>query len=237
MGSAAPRIETLNLASIQYDSIPIKPVMNKTCGSIMSIDWHPEDEQKLAFGTNEGRIGVIDTGSVSNVPVILKPFTNKTIYALKWCYLTDSKKQRRLVLFACGKSDLAYYHVTGSNKNGTLSSFCQTNFQHKILIHIIKFPFPEPVLCKQFGEVSNVSAENNLCFVGTQNGTVFINDLDNNMQQIYQRKITKRYVSSLEYKQNWLAVGSNDHKISLINFTEGGIVGRSSFKSFLETPL
>ncbi|KFB49251.1 AGAP010152-PA-like protein [Anopheles sinensis] len=199
MGSAAPRIETLNLASIQYDSIPIKPLMNKTCGSIMSIDWHPEDEQKLAFGTNEGRIGVIDTGSVSNVPVILKPFTNKTIYALKWCYLTDSKKQRRLVLFACGKSDLAYYHVTGSNKN-------------------------EPVLCKQFGEVSNVSAENNLCFVGTQNGTVFINDLDNNMQQIYQRKITKRYVSSLEYKQNWLAVGSNDHKISLVNFTEGGIV-------------
>ncbi|XP_058126017.1 protein rigor mortis isoform X1 [Anopheles coustani] len=199
MGSAAPRIETLNLASIQYDSIPIKPITNKICGPITSLDWHPEDEQKLAFGTNEGRIGVIDTGSGSNVPVILKPFTNRTIYALKWCYLTDSNKQRRLVLFASGKSELAYYHVTGSNKN-------------------------EPVMCKQFDEVSYVSAKNNLCFVGTQNGTVYINDLDNNMQQIYKRKITKRYVSALEYKLNWLAVGSNDHNISLINFTDGGIV-------------
>uniref|UniRef100_A0A182JMI9 Uncharacterized protein n=1 Tax=Anopheles atroparvus TaxID=41427 RepID=A0A182JMI9_ANOAO len=196
LGCAGPRIETINLASIQHDNILIKPVVNKICGAVMSLDWHPEDEQKLAFGTEEGRIGVIDTGSVSNVPVILKPFTNKPIYALKWCYLSDGNKQRRLVLFASGKSELAYYYMTGSNKY-------------------------EPVMCKLFGEVSNVYATNNLCFVGSQNGTVYISDLEDNLRQLYQRKIAKRYISALDFKQNWLAVGSNDSNISLINFTDG----------------
>lgn len=84
----------------------------------MTLAWHPEQEEKLAFATNEGRIGLFDTKNPNNVPVLLKSFTNKEVYAICWCYLTDDKRQRRMVLLACGKSDLAYYYVTGQSKHG-----------------------------------------------------------------------------------------------------------------------
>lgn len=118
LASAAPRIEKLNLASLQPDNIPFKPFTNKISGFVMFLAWHPEEEDKLAFATNEGRVGVLDTSSMSNVPVIMKPFINKEVYALHWCFLTNDKQERRLVLFACGTNELAYYHMSGAHKYG-----------------------------------------------------------------------------------------------------------------------
>uniref|UniRef100_A0A182K4Q5 WD repeat-containing protein 55 homolog n=1 Tax=Anopheles christyi TaxID=43041 RepID=A0A182K4Q5_9DIPT len=196
LASGAPRIEKLNLASLQHDNIPFKSFFNKLSGLVMFLAWHPEEEDKLAFATNEGRIGVLDTSSMSNFPVIMKPFTNKEVYALHWCYLTDDKQEKRLVLFACGKNELAYYHMSGVHKY-------------------------EPMRCKQFGQVSNISGADNMCFIGTQQGTIYISDLDQNLKQLYHQKVAKRYISSVEYKQNHLAVGSNDHVIRMINISDG----------------
>ncbi|XP_053673892.1 protein rigor mortis [Anopheles nili] len=196
LACSAPRIETINLANLHHDNISFKSITYKIGCEVMVLDWHPEEEEKLAFATKEGRIGVVNTRSPTNVPILLKSFTNKEVYALKWCYLTDEKQQRRLVLFASGKTVLVYYHFSGVQKY-------------------------EPIKCLQFGHVSNISVANNLCFIGTQDGTVFINDLDHNLSQIYKGKIAKRYISALEYKQSYLAVGSNENSIRVINFSDG----------------
>uniref|UniRef100_A0A182NPW3 Uncharacterized protein n=1 Tax=Anopheles dirus TaxID=7168 RepID=A0A182NPW3_9DIPT len=196
IGSGAPRIETINLASLQHDNISFKPSANKIGGPVMILAWHPEDEEKLAFGTKEGRIGVMDTGSSNNVPTVLKSFTNKEVYALQWCYLTDEQQEKRLVLFACGKTNLAYYRMSGSQKY-------------------------EPIECRQFGQISNISAVDNLCFLGTQDGSIFIADLDQNLKQLYHTKVAKRYICSLEYKHKFLAVGSFDSTIRVLNFNDG----------------
>uniref|UniRef100_A0A182YIM0 WD_REPEATS_REGION domain-containing protein n=1 Tax=Anopheles stephensi TaxID=30069 RepID=A0A182YIM0_ANOST len=190
------RIEKLNLASLQGDSIRFKSFTYKISGIVMQLCWHPEEEEKLAFGTNEGRIGILDTGHSSYVPVILKPFTNKDIYGLEWCYLTNAKQEKRLVLLACSNTELVYYPMAGAQKH-------------------------EPVKLPQFSQVSEVTAVNNLCFVGTQDGSLYVNDLDQNLKQLYHGKLAKRYISSLVFKNNYLAVGSNDRTIRLINCSDG----------------
>uniref|UniRef100_A0A182MVR0 Uncharacterized protein n=1 Tax=Anopheles culicifacies TaxID=139723 RepID=A0A182MVR0_9DIPT len=196
LGSIAPKIEKLNLASLQHDNIPFKAYQNKIGGSVMQLCWHPEEEEKIAFGTKEGRVGILDTSSSKNVPIILKPFTNKEIYGLYWCFLTDADKKKGLVLFACSKTILVYYRMTGAQKH-------------------------EPVRCEQFGEVSEVTALDNLCFIGTQQGSIYVCDLDENLKILYHSTIAKRYISGLEFKNKYLAVGSNDHTIRIINFSEG----------------
>uniref|UniRef100_A0A182Q7I2 WD repeat-containing protein 55 homolog n=1 Tax=Anopheles farauti TaxID=69004 RepID=A0A182Q7I2_9DIPT len=196
IASGAPRIEIMNLANLQHDNILFKSSSNKIGGPVISVAWHPEDEEKLAFGTKEGRIGVIDTSNPSNIPMVLKSFTNKEVYCLQWCYLTNEKQEKRLVLFACGKVKLAYYHMTGSQKY-------------------------ELIECRQFGHVSNVSAVDNLCFFGTQDGSIIIADLNNNMKELYRKKIAKRYICALEYKKTYLAVASFDSTIRVINFENG----------------
>uniref|UniRef100_A0A182WA53 Uncharacterized protein n=1 Tax=Anopheles minimus TaxID=112268 RepID=A0A182WA53_9DIPT len=196
VGSIAPRIEKLNLARLQHNTIPFKSYNNKISGAVMQLCWHPEEEEKIAFGTKEGRIGVLDTSSSKNVPVILKPFTNKEVYGLLWCFLTGDDQQKRLVLFACSKTILVYYHMTGAQKH-------------------------EPIRCEQFGEVSEITAVDNLCFVGTQQGDLYVSDLDQNLKVLCRKRIAKRYISGLAFKNNYVAAGSNDHTIRIINFSDG----------------
>ncbi|ETN57926.1 hypothetical protein AND_010499 [Anopheles darlingi] len=196
IATSAPRIEIINLLTLKPDSVQLKHFINKIGGIVMTLAWHPEQEEKLAFATNEGRIGLLDTTNPNNVPVLLKSFTNKDIYAMCWCYLTDEKGQRRMVLLACSKSDLAYYYVTGQSK------------------HV-------PNMCTQFGKVAHVSTACNLCFVGTQDGHVYVADLDHNLNPLYHRCVVKRYITSLEYKNKRLAVGDGKGHIVLINFKDG----------------
>ncbi|XP_050072568.1 protein rigor mortis [Anopheles maculipalpis] len=194
--SSSPRIEKLNLTCLQSDNIPFKSFTNKIKGLVMNICWHPEEEEKLAFGTKEGRIGILDTDHSNNVPVILKPFTNKEVYGLQWCYLTNARQEKRLVLMACSKIELVYYPMSGAQKY-------------------------EPIKCSQFGQVSEIHAVNNLCFLGTQCGSLYVNDLDQNLKQLYYGKLSKRYISSLAFKNNYLAVSCNDNTIRVINFSNG----------------
>ncbi|XP_052893811.1 protein rigor mortis [Anopheles moucheti] len=196
VASGAPRIEKLNLARLQNDNIPFKSYTNKIGDAVMQLCWHPEEEEKLAFGTKEGRIGILDTGSSTNVPVLLKTFTNKEVYGLQWCYLTDDKQEKKLILMACSKVKLVYYHMTGALKH-------------------------EPIPIMQFGQVSEVTVVDNLCFIGCQNGEIHVSDLDKNMKQLYHSKVAKRYICALNFKNNYLAVGSNDHSIQVIHFKDG----------------
>lgn len=88
----------------------------------------------------------------------------------------------------------------------------KTSKQHPIL---------EPVELHQFGMVSSVSASGHYLFVGTQDGFVFINDLSKGLTQLYHRSISRRYICSMQFKNNVLAVASNEINIRLIDFSNG----------------
>ncbi|XP_058062846.1 protein rigor mortis [Anopheles bellator] len=198
VASSAPRIAVTNLMNLQPDCIPIKHFSNNIGNIVTALAWHPEEEEKLAFGTCDGRVGILNTESVTNGPILLNAFINKDVYALCWGYLTDDKNQRQLALFASGKTELAYYYLSGPGKF-------------------------KPIVCKQFGKVSNVNIVGKLCFIGTQEGEAFVTDLDHNMATLFRGHVTTpmRYITSLEYKGDLLAVGSSCLKISLVDFSKG----------------
>ncbi|XP_055634618.1 protein rigor mortis [Toxorhynchites rutilus septentrionalis] len=190
------RLVTINLASVNFDEIICVPFMNKIPSKVTALDWHPVRENYIAFGTSEGRIGLYDTNNPNNVPVLLASFLSTDVYTLKWCELTDEFHQKSVVLFATGKSKLAYYKMIGAGKH-------------------------DPIELRQFGMVSSVSASGNFLFVGTQDGFLFINDLSKNMAQLYHGSITRRYICSMQFKDNILAVSSNEIHIRLIDFSDG----------------
>ncbi|XP_055539791.1 protein rigor mortis isoform X2 [Wyeomyia smithii] len=195
VGCTDRRLVTINLASMVYNYVNCTPYMNKICSKVTALDWHPERENIIAFGTSEGRIGVLDTNNQINVPVLLNPFISTDVYALKWCEMSDELRVRQTVLFATGKNKMAYYKM----KPG----------KHELIeVH-------------DCGLVSSVSASENYLLVGTQDGFVYIKDLNKNLAQLYRRSITRRYITSMQLKDNILAVASNENSIRLIDFSNG----------------
>ncbi|XP_058451329.1 protein rigor mortis isoform X2 [Malaya genurostris] len=193
IGCPDRRLVTMNLASMAYNEVICVPFMNKICCKVTALDWHPERENIIAFGTSEGRIGMLDTNNQINVPVLLPSFLSTDVYSLRWSEITDEMRVRQTVLFATGKSKMAYYKM----KPG----------KHELVeIH-------------QFGMVSGVSASEQYLFVGTQDGFVYVSDLHKNLTQLYRRSITRRYITSMQFKDNVLAVASNENSIRLIDFS------------------
>ncbi|XP_065090276.1 protein rigor mortis isoform X2 [Ochlerotatus camptorhynchus] len=196
IGCIDRKLATLNLASLAYNDVTCVPFMNKICSKVTALDWHPVRENYIAFGTAEGRIGILDTNGPNNVPVLMNSFLSTDVYTLKWCEMTDEFHQKTMVLFATGKSKIAYYKIIGVGKH-------------------------DPIELHQFGMVSSVSASGHYLFVGTQDGFVFINDLSKSLTQLYHRSISRRYICSMQFKDNVLAVASNEINIRLIDFSNG----------------
>ncbi|XP_055597200.1 protein rigor mortis [Uranotaenia lowii] len=197
VGCTDKKLITLNLASMTSTNVNCVPFMNKVVSKVSALDWHPEKENVIAFGTAEGRIGLMDTNSPNNVPVLMKPpFLNSEVYALKWCMLTEANNIKSLVLFASGKKHIAYFRMMGFN------------------IH-------EPNELKQFGMVSDVTAYGRYLFVGSQDGSFTISDLDNNLAKLYHMNVARRYICSMQYKNDILAVASNGVNIHLVDFSNG----------------
>ncbi|XP_062546175.1 protein rigor mortis [Armigeres subalbatus] len=196
IGCVDRNLVTINLASMAYNEVNCVRFMNKICSKVTALAWHPERENFIAFGTAEGRIGLLDTNSPNNVPVLLNSFLSTDVYTLKWSEMTDEFSQKSIVLFATGKSKLAYYKMIGAHKH-------------------------DPVELQQFGMVSCVSAFGHYLFVGTQDGFVFVNDVNNCLKQLYHRSISRRYICSMQFKDNVLSVASNENHIRLIDFSKG----------------
>lgn len=49
----------------------------------MSLAWHPVKDGILAYGTSEGRIGLIETGT-NKPPVLFRPAHSRSVYWLSW---------------------------------------------------------------------------------------------------------------------------------------------------------
>ena len=78
--------------------------MNKIHSGILSLAWHPEKDNILAFSTREGRIGVLDVNKSSNVPTVLAGFSSQEVYSIGWARIQDS-----VVLIACNGQKMVHY--------------------------------------------------------------------------------------------------------------------------------
>lgn len=179
------------------NKIVLTSLLNKIHSKVLSLSWHPTKENILAFGTNEGQVGFIDTSSSTSTPTRMKPFFAKPVYSLSWGYISVKQLPKRLVLFACGDKKLAYFPGKGDEKHEAHPIIC----------------VPEP---------TEISCCDKFIAVGTKCGWVHLLDLDDDFNEIYKESISLRklYVSSISWNPinvRILAAASMDQDIRIIN--------------------
>lgn len=87
-----------------------------------SLSWHPNTEGRLAFGTDEGRVGIFDTLS-TKPPLLSRTYHKGTVYNLTWGSLPGKEEP---VLFSCGGSvifihDPAAFDTEAKNFNNLIN--------------------------------------------------------------------------------------------------------------------
>lgn len=81
IGGADKTIRVVNLSEPQLKTM--QTFNQKVSGKVMSLSWHPSKDGWLAYGTSDGRIGIQFTCSVKP-PLLFRPFTKDSIYAMEW---------------------------------------------------------------------------------------------------------------------------------------------------------
>lgn len=110
IGGNDKRLCLWNTSEANSNRISLKPFMNKIQSCVLCIAWHPDKDNVLAFGTREGRIGILDTNKSSNIPTVLESFTSHEVYSMTWSKITDDNGAEQTVLLACSKAKCAYYN-------------------------------------------------------------------------------------------------------------------------------
>ena len=65
-----------------------------------ALAWHPTTEGRLAFGTNEGRVGVFDTLAPAKAPWLSRSYHKGTVYNLNWAPAPGRPAAE--ALYSCG---------------------------------------------------------------------------------------------------------------------------------------
>ena len=73
-------------------------------GKVTAIAWHPAIEGRLAFGTDEGRVGIFDTLNMTKPPLLSRTYHKGTVYNLAWAPMPS--KEDVLFLYSCGGSHI-----------------------------------------------------------------------------------------------------------------------------------
>uniref|UniRef100_H2YVE0 Uncharacterized protein n=1 Tax=Ciona savignyi TaxID=51511 RepID=H2YVE0_CIOSA len=91
---------------------------------VMSLAWHPTREGLLAFGTEDGKVGVVDVLS-QQTPLISDTYHMKPVYAMSWgpkCYVRSTAvtpADSKICLFTCGGEGVVLMHpAIKMNKEG-----------------------------------------------------------------------------------------------------------------------
>lgn len=115
------------------------------------------------------QVGVLDVNKVTNVPIIMKPFTSEEVYKITWGLITDeSNATPHWALFASSKTKLVYFpdKDKGNRMRATYATLDYFN-QNSFLIPVVKY------LCED-KQISTVSAGKKWLSVGSQDGWVYI---------------------------------------------------------------
>ncbi|XP_012279688.1 gem-associated protein 5 [Orussus abietinus] len=103
-----------NLSEPHENTFDITVLWQKIKGKVMTVSWHPEKENLLAFGTGEGRVGVFDV-NVNKPPILYRQYHRYNIYSLGWGP-APSQKPGKYFLFSCADGELVYYDPEKPNQ-------------------------------------------------------------------------------------------------------------------------
>lgn len=118
MAGTNRRIHILSLSTLTPNNIQISAFVNRVQSKVLYLAWHPHNENLLAYSTDEGRVAIYDVSKSSNMPVIMKPFTGKSVYQLSWAQIgNETDDSKRMVLFACSNNRLVYFPESGDSKH------------------------------------------------------------------------------------------------------------------------
>ncbi|GJQ82382.1 hypothetical protein Trydic_g447 [Trypoxylus dichotomus] len=78
-------------------------------GKVFTLAWHPTNENQLAFGTHEGRIGLINANKPSSTPSLLFQHFRTAVHQVAWGPINGNKDN--LGLYACGEGQVAIYNT------------------------------------------------------------------------------------------------------------------------------
>lgn len=99
-----------NLSEPHETSFDISLLWQNIMGKVISVAWHPETENLLAFGTDEGRIGIFDTNKKQKEPLLFSNHHKRSIYSLGWAPDPDNRSKDRYNLYACGDGELTCWN-------------------------------------------------------------------------------------------------------------------------------
>ncbi|XP_043925480.1 gem-associated protein 5 isoform X2 [Protopterus annectens] len=66
-----------------HNKFEVKSFWQGIKGKVMALSWHPAREGFLAFGTDDGKVGIIDTYS-NKLPQISSSYHKKSVYTVAW---------------------------------------------------------------------------------------------------------------------------------------------------------
>ena len=173
-----------NLKVVEQKRIQISRSKDSKC---LAIVWHPECENRLAFGTSSGDITVMDMNSTSKYPKYRKTMSSSKIYGLQWGpSLEDSDESTLYSVHSNGKLCLHYIsnnfiqpfnhyiedeikrteimwktnykHLSVGNDSGTVDIF-EHKF-HKLIPKLRIEAFQRPVLSLRWNSIKDEETSN-----------------------------------------------------------------------------
>ncbi|XP_077983936.1 gem-associated protein 5-like [Glandiceps talaboti] len=83
-----------------------------TRSKVTALCWHPYREGHLAYGTDDGRVGIYDV-TVQKPPNISSSYHKKTVYSVGWgppCLLVEGKSSASYSVYSCGGEGIVLQH-------------------------------------------------------------------------------------------------------------------------------
>lgn len=203
-----------------FDTVCYK---SKIMAKVMALAWHPTAENLLAFGTGEGRVGIINTTG-KTPPVILKLAHSSSVYTLSWAgplNFTAEKLKNGLSLYSVGDGDVVEHNPDDPNatpiKLNKVLSAADESFKLSMRFQRTELAW---------------NHDSSAVAVGNENGYVHILDKSwAGLQTIYAHKkiiqslawhpkiITDESMAQVTSWKNILATAS--HQIKVYDFSEG----------------
>ncbi|KAI4463478.1 gem-associated protein 5 [Holotrichia oblita] len=212
IGDNTAKIWDLSRSHVQC--IIMTNLWQKIQSKVLTLAWHPTKESILAYGTLEGRIGLVNTNNTSKLPSLLTQHFRSSVNSISWGPLDG--KPNVLGLYACGEEQLAIYNVDKPTEG-------------KI------FSFSKPTIM-QIGKNERVSCiswkpDYKLFAVGTRSGSIAIYNINLELEStIYAQH--KRILnlswhpeataedSETSPYHSWLAVSTLDVSIIIYDLTK-----------------
>lgn len=154
--------------------------MNKIHSGVLSLTWHPEKDNILAFSTREGRIGILDVNKSSNVPTVLSSFSSQEVYSIAWAKMSSNGNDS-MNLIACNGHKLVYYSQKESWKMTIVD-----HLKHS----------------------ASIAVNGGIMAVGNGNGELMIVDINKKFFVLMQKKISRKYIGMMTWHGSSLAISS-----------------------------